>query len=727
MGWFDEQIKQRKLNDNQEFENTFLNIVSSVLGDKITAAYKDQKRVAKDSIDEILRFYHIDPVEIPNNIDDVDAQLEYVMRPHSIMRRTVKLDKGWYKNAFGAMLGVRKDDGSIVALLPSGFNGYCYYDCQSKKRIAINKNNEDMFEDEALCFYTTFPLRKLSLKDIIVYGIKIFTVADYLMIALAAIIATLIGMLIPIINNIIFTYVVYSNELKYLVSIAVFLVSATISSMIFNAIQTIVTSRISTKMDVNIEAATMVRILSLPADFFKQYSSGDLSMRMEYLKTLCETMISVIINTGLTSLLSLVYISQIFKYAPALVAPATIIMLVTLAVSIFSTLVEMSITKKRMDKATKVSGLSYSLISGIQKIKLSGAEKRAFVKWGNEYAEQANLTYNLPTIIKLNPVISSAVSLIGTFVMYEIAVINKVSVGDYYSFNAAYAYVSGAFISLASITTVAAQIRPILEMLKPILEAVPEIEEKKTVVNRLSGGVEINNLYFRYKEGMPNIVDGLSLKIRPGQYVAIVGKTGCGKSTLMRLLLGFETAQKGAIYYDGKDINSLDLKSLRKNMGVVLQNGSLFQGDIFSNITISSPMSTMDDAWAAAEKAGIAEDIRNMPMGMFTYISEGGGGISGGQKQRIMIARAIASKPKILMFDEATSALDNITQKMVSDSLRDLKCTRIVIAHRLSTIQDCDRIIVLDKGKIIEDGTYEELIAQKGFFAELVERQRVDV
>ena len=225
---------------------------------------------------------------------------------------------------------------------------------------------------------------------------------------------------------------------------------------------------------------------------------------------------------------------------------------------------------------------------------------------------------------------------------------------------------------------------------------------------------------------MPLVIDDLSLKIRAGQYVAIVGKTGCGKSTLLRLLLGFERPQKGAIYYDGKDLNSIDLKSLRRKMGVVMQNGKLFQGDVYSNIVISAPWLTQKEAWEAAELAGIAEDIRHMPMGMNTLISEGTGGISGGQRQRLMIARAIAPKPKILMFDEATSALDNLTQKKVSESLDTLKCTRIVIAHRLSTIRQCDRIIVLDKGKIIEDGNYQELIDKGGYFARLVERQRLD-
>lgn len=370
--------------------------------------------------------------------------------------------------------------------------------------------------------------------------------------------------------------------------------------------------------------------------------------------------------------------------------------------------------------------MTYALITGIQKIKLAGAEKRAFARWGNLYAQSAKMTYDPPMFLKLNSVISLAISLTGTLVMYYMSVRAGLSVADYYAFNTAYGMVSGAFLSLAGIALSAAQIRPILTMVQPFFDAVPEVSDGKQVIERLSGGIELNNVSFRYNENMPLILDDLSLKIRPGQYVAIVGRTGCGKSTLLRLLLGFERPQKGAIYYDGKDLERIDLRSLRRRIGVVMQNGKLFQGDIYSNIVISAPWLSQQDAWEAAELTGIAEDIRRMPMGMNTVISEGSGGISGGQRQRLMIARAIAPKPKILMFDEATSALDNITQKKVSESLDRLKCTRIVIAHRLSTIRQCDRILVLDQGKIVEDGTYDELIASDGFFAELVARQRLD-
>ncbi len=284
----------------------------------------------------------------------------------------------------------------------------------------------------------------------------------------------------------------------------------------------------------------------------------------------------------------------------------------------------------------------------------------------------------------------------------------------------------GAFSALAGIAISVASIRPVLEMAEPILKAEPEVAVQKQPVDRVSGRIEMSHVTFRYDENTPYVLSDLSLTIKAGEYVAIVGRTGCGKSTLVRLLLGFEKPEKGAVLYDQRDLNSIDPRSLRKHIGVVIQNGQLFQGDIFSNITISAPQLTLKEAWDAAETAGIAQDIREMPMGMQTMISEGQGGISGGQKQRLMIARAIAPKPNILIFDEATSALDNRTQKQVSDALDRMGCTRVIIAHRLSTIRNCDRILVMDKGAIIEEGTYEALIEKNGYFAELVARQRLD-
>ena len=726
MGWFDEQIRQRKKNDDEMFADAFAGIAGAVMGARVTAAMNSERQKAKNAVDEILKFYRVRPGEAPESVTDLNEQLEFLLRPHGIMRRTVRLEKGWYRDASGAMLAVRKSDGAPVALLPSGLSGYTFFDESKGKRVRVNRKNQDLFEEEALAFYASFPLKKIGLKDLALFIVRTLSVADFALFALAALAVTLIGLLSPKLTNLLLSDVLGSGSLRLLVSIAVFMVCVSVSSLLIGGVRALLMARINTKTDLAVQAASMMRVLSLPADFFKEYASGDLSARASQISTLCSMMIQAVLSTGLTSVFSLVYITQIFTYAPALVVPAVLIILVTVAVSAITTLAQMKVGKKQMELGAQESGLSYALISGVQKIKLAGAEKRAFAKWGNLYAKEAALTYDPPAFLRLNGVITTAITLIGNLVMYYFAVQSGVSVADYFAFNTAYGMVSGAFTSLASIALTVANIKPVLDMVRPILQAQPEIAEGKRVIERLSGGIELNNVTFRYREDMPAVVDNLSLKIRPGQYVALVGATGCGKSTLLRLMLGFEQPQKGAVYYDGRDLAGIDLKSLRRRIGVVMQNGKLFSGDIFSNITISAPWLTLDDAWEAAELAGIADDIRRMPMGMHTIISEGAGGVSGGQRQRLMIARAIAPKPRILMFDEATSALDNLTQKKVSESLDQLKCTRIVIAHRLSTIRQCDRILYLEGGRILEDGTYDELIEKGGKFAELVARQRLD-
>ncbi len=726
MGWFDEQIKDRKRNDDDAFAEAFANMASAITGKKIEASLNNDRTVTKNAIDEILKYYHVKSREVPDGISDMNEQLEYLMRPYGIMRRTVKLEEGWYRDAAGAMLGVLAESGRVVALIPTGLSGYSYFDWETGKRRRINRKNQHLFEEEAIAFYKPFPLKKISLPSLAAYIARTLSVSDYVMIGLATLALSLIGMISPLITKLLFDRVLLSGNVRLLIAIAFFSVSVSVSTLLISAVKNMVTARIETKLNISIEAATMMRIMSLPADFFKQYSSGELSSRASQVGALCKMLASTVLSTGLTSIFSLVYISQIFAYAPMLVVPALLIILATVVFSVISSLVQMNLSTRQMELSGKESGMTYSLITGIQKIKLAGAEKRAFARWGNLYAQSAKLEYGPPAFIELNSVIALAISLVGTLVMYTMAVKSGISVADYYAFTTAYGMVSGAFSALAGIALNVAQIKPMLTMVQPFFDAVPEVSDGKQVLTRLSGGIEMNNVSFRYSENMPLIIDNLSLKIRPGQYVAIVGKTGCGKSTLMRLLLGFEHPQKGAIYYDGKDLERIDLRSLRRRVGVVMQNGKLFQGDIYSNIVISAPWLSQDEAWEAAELAGIADDIRMMPMGMNTIISEGSGGISGGQRQRLMIARAVAPKPKILMFDEATSALDNMTQKKVSESLDALKCTRIIIAHRLSTIKQCDRIIVLDHGKIIEDGKYDELIAKNGFFAELVARQRLD-
>ena len=725
MGWFDEQIRQAKKNDQDVFEEAILRMASVVLG-KNAGEMNDSRIVTKETIDEILKFYHYKPVEIPDMITDPDEQLEYCLRPHGIMRRKVELKKGWYKDSYGPLMAFRNEDDMPVALFPKSVSGYWYKDPETGKRITINKKNQGEFAEDAICFYRPLPLRKLDTSDLFVFMKSCFSVSDWVLLLAMAGVFTAVGMMMPYITRLLTGFVLRSGKNAILIGTAVFILSVIISKELVNAVYGLAVTRMQSKASLSIESAVMMRLLNLPAEFFRQYTAGELASRFQAITQLCQLMIGNVLSMGLTAVFSLAYMYQVFHYASGLLLPALLIILMTVVINLMAANKQQKVTAKVMEQQAKTSGISYALICGIQKVKLAGAEKRAFARWANEYAKQTDTNYNAPLLILISSALTRAVTLIGTIVLYYFAVKTNVEPSKYIAFNSAFGMITGAFASLAGVTLMVAQIKPIVDMIKPILVAEPESADNKMMVNTISGGIELSNVYFRYKENMPYVVDGMSLKIMPGEYIAIVGTTGCGKSTLMRLLLGFGTPERGAIYYDGKDMSKLDLKSLRRRIGAVTQDGGLFQGSIYSNITISAPQLTQDEAWKAAEIAGIADDIRNMPMGMHSMISEGQGGISGGQKQRLMIARAIAPKPNLLMFDEATSALDNKTQKQVSEALDKMKCTRIVIAHRLSTIKNCDRILMLDKGKIIEDGTYDELIAMNGRFAELVERQRLD-
>lgn len=724
MGWFDEQIRQAKQNDDEVFEESILRFASVVLGKPDTGA--EERIVTKECVDEILKYYHIKPVEIPDGITDPDEQLEYCLRPHGIMRRKVVLKKEWHKDSYGPLMAFRKEDDRPLALFPKAFKGYYYYSPETGKRVSITKKNEKDFEEEAICFYRPLPLKKLNIADLLLYIKESATVWDYVLLCGMSVFAALIGMVMPLLTRSLTGFVLDSGKPVILAGTAVFILCVLISQGLINAVRGLAVSRIQFKASLSVEAALMMRLLNLPAQFFRKYSAGELSSRFQGITLLCTLLIGNVFSLGLTAIFSLVYIGQIRTFAPALAASAFLVTAASLVVSLITAFMQQRVFEKVMEQQAKASGITFSLINGVQKVKLAGAEKRAFSRWADQYAKQVDATYNTSLFLRISNAVNKAITLVGIIAIYYLAVTTDVTPSEYISFNTAFGMVTGAFTAFSAVSLMIAQIKPIMDTLSPILAAEPESADSKAMVTSISGNIELSNVYFRYKENMPYVVDGMNLKIKNGEYVAIVGTTGCGKSTLMRLLLGFETPERGAIYYDGRDMSKLDLKSLRRRIGAVTQNGGLFNGSIYQNIVISAPELTQDDAWAAAEIAGIADDIRDMPMKMHTMVAEGAGGISGGQKQRLMIARAVAPKPKLLMFDEATSALDNKTQRQVSEALDQMKCTRIVIAHRLSTIKNCDRILMLDKGKIIEDGTYDELIARKGRFAELVERQRLD-
>ena len=725
MGWFDEQIEYRKQQERRMLSDSFEKLHLTVTGRKSGDTFAEGADV-NDALETLLKHFGIRDRKIPASLKGFEEKLDYLLTASDIMFRKVTLEQGWSRDAMGVMVTSLKDSGAVITVVRNGAGVYVYKDPKTGKNVTVHKAEEQKIGNEAYCFYRPLPLRSLTLKDLIRYMTDSVDTWDIASFIIASLMVTLVGMILPKLNHILMGEVVAYGSMQLLGAVMSFMLFAMISSFMLSIIKQFVQSRIRTKLSVNVQAAAMMRVLSLPAAFFKSYSSGELSQYLAYVNSLCTTLVDSIFSTAITGIFSLVYLTQIFSYAKSLVIPSLVVSVLTLGLSIAGNMAQSQINKELMELSAQERGLTYALMGGVEKIRLSGAENRVFTKWLDLYTRGADLKFNPPVIVKFQKVFNAAITLTGTIVMYFIAVKTRVSVADYYAFNTAYAYVSGALNAITSVAIAAATVKPSLELIRPLMEAEPEKHVGRESVATITGNIELSHVTFRYEKEGRKIIDDLSLKIPARQYVAIVGKTGCGKSTLLRLLLGFEKPESGAIFYDRKDIQTLDLGSLRKLIGTVLQEGELFSGSIFENITISAPNLTLQEAWDAAEIAGIADDIRAMPMGMSTVLQEGGGGISGGQKQRIMIARAVAPKPKLLLLDEATSALDNITQKQVSDALDRMRCTRIVIAHRLSTIRHCDRILVMDGGKIVEDGKYEQLIEKGGVFAELVERQRLD-
>ncbi len=719
------QIENRNKHENELLTEAFQDISKAVAHKKITQELSMEGKDAKDAVSQLLRHYGIREKEVPKNLKSLEERLDFLLSSAGVFYRPIHLDPGWQRDAMGVMMSSMKEDGAVITILPWEGGGFYYVNPHTGRRTRIDKKEAEKISQEGYCFYRALPMRKLRPYDIWNYMRECLTAWDILSFTTVTAIVTLVGLILPKLSQILTSTVLEYGSEQLLLAVMFFMTCVSFSYILFESMKDILVRRMGTKLTQHLITATMMRVISLPVDFFRNYSTGELNQYLTYMSSVCNTAVNGLFATGITGLFSLVFLVQVFTFAKALVIPSLLVTALTLIVSIITGITQAALTREQMQMAAKEKGIVYSFIKGIRKIRLAGAEKRAFVNWAHSYAREAELQYDPPAQIKLNKVFTTAISLGGTLAVYVVAVRSQVSVSDYYAFTMSYAFVSVALMSMANVAAKVATIRPTMELLKPLMEAIPEEGEGLETVTELQGEIELANVSFRYEADAPLILDDLSLQIPAGQYVAIVGKTGCGKSTLLRLLLGFEKPTKGSIYYDKKDSRGLDMGSVRKQIGTVMQDGKLFQGSIYENISIGAPNLSMDQVWEAAEIAGIDEDIRRMPMGMHTMIAGTAGSISGGQKQRLMIARAVAPKPRILFLDEATSALDNITQKRVSKSLDKLKCTRIVVAHRLSTIRHCDRILVLDEGKIVEDGSYWELMEQQGFFAKLVERQKI--
>jgi NHLM bacteriocin system ABC transporter ATP-binding protein len=743
MGWFQELVSARLENDGKLLDRAFRDLSAPLgppppSGGRFRGAGSGsplkaglERSALYRALAEILRYYRLPPGEEPEDEHfeaDPAEEMDFFLRPSGLSKRRVRLSGAWQRDASGPFLG--ELEGFPVALIPRFFSGYSYRDPQTGLRRRLKEADAARFGGDAWCFYPALPRRSLEFKDLLVYMFRSLGPPDLVFFALTGMILSALGLLLPAVTNLIFNRVIPSGEPGLLFSSLGMLLGAALGIFCIRIWRNTLIRRIEIKLSLSVQAAFMARVLSLPAAFFRSFSAGETAERLRMAESFCQLLTGTLLPLVLDLLFSCIFLFQISRYAPPLLLPALGTLGLALAFTLLVILGQTKLNRDKLKNQALVRGFEFQLFDGIRKIRLQGGENRAFAQWARRYGAAAEFDYNPSPFLKAAPAAASLIMLGGNILIYAAAAASGVGGGTFMAFAAAYGVLSGAVVSLGAAGSSLAYLGPMLGLLDPIMQAVPEHspgtgEGGKESRFRLAGNIEFSNVSFRYGKDSPLVLDNFSLKIRKGQYLAIVGKTGCGKSTLLRLLLGFEKPNLGSIYYDSRDMEKLDVGVLRGNIGVVLQDGKLFQGSIYENISISAPSLSLDEAWDAAERAGLAEDIKAMPMGMFTMVGDRSG-LSGGQRQRLMIARAIAAKPKVLILDEATSALDNITQKRVADALEGLRITRIVAAHRLSTIRSCHRIVLLDQGRIAGEGTYEELLAGSELFAELAARQRLD-
>jgi ATP-binding cassette subfamily C protein len=534
----------------------------------------------------------------------------------------------------------------------------------------------------------------------------------------------LLGMAIPLATGVLLGAVIPTGQSALLVELAAGLLVAALATALFSLIGALAVLRLSAGLGAT-EAALFDRMLDLPLPFFRDYTAGDLAQRMLGLEVLREILTSSATSILLAAVFSVSGLAVLFAFDRGLALAACGLVLVLMLALGTAGILQIRWQRVLGQLAGSVAGTTLQLVNGVAKLRVAGAQTRAFAVWADTFSEQRRVAYQARRVDDHLATFTAAFPVVASLVLFGIVALelqNPPSLAAFLAFNVAFGQVVGALLALADVVPSLSRVVPTYERARPVLQAQLENRTGQSEPGELSGDIAIDRASFRYTPGGPLVLDDISLRFRPGEFVAVVGPSGSGKSTLLRLLLGFEAPESGGIFYDGTDLATLDLRAVRREVGSVLQTGRLTTGDIFSNI-VGASMLSLDDAWEAARVAQLAADIEAMPMGMYTPIGEGGSMLSGGQRQRLLIARAVVRRPRIIFFDEATSALDNRTQELVSRSLQELAATRVIVAHRLSTIINADRIYVLNHGRIVESGSYRELIQQRGVFADLARRQ----
>ncbi len=653
-----------------------------------------------------------------------------IARAGRLRMRQTALRGVWWRQDLGPLVGFRREDGAPVALLPAGRRRYRAVDAEGRETTIANARSAAAIAPMAATLYAPFPDRKLTLFDLLRFGLG-RSKADIAVILLMGALAALLGMAVPIATGLVFDSIVPGHEHSRLAQVGAALMAAAAGITAFHVASDLTTLRLEGRIAAALQAAVVDRILRLPARFFATYSSADLAMRALVVEQVRKTLTGVALSSLLAGVFSVFNLALLFHYEPRAALVATGLFALLIGVTAWAGLAQLRAIFEGETLDANLFGLVLDLVNGVSKLRLAGAEDRAFIRWARNFGEmRARMTRSRRIMNRLEAFTAGFDALAMAAIFAVVALIgarttaDPMSAGQFLAFVFAFSSFLGAAHQTSHAVATVFRIVPLVRRAQPILDAEPEVDERKDDPGPLGGGIEVSQVAFRYTPDSPMVLAGISLSIRPGSYIAIVGGSGSGKSTLVRLLLGFEQPEVGGVFYDGRDLRGLDLAAVRRQIGVVLQSSKLMPGSIFESIRGVTDAGE-SDVWDALRMAGVEEDVRALPMGLHTVLTEGASTLSGGQLQRLMIARALIGKPRLLIFDEATSALDNRTQAIVAASLDRLPVTRIVIAHRLSTVINADRIYVLKRGRVVEQGNHAALIEKNGVFAELVRRQMV--
>ena len=677
----------------------------------------------------------IEPPAPSENTTRTKEPLQAIARASQLRLRQVLLRGPWWQKDSGPLMAYTRDDRHPVALLPIKGGQYELFnpvnqnlESASSGRVPVTATVASTLDPIAFVFYRPLPSGEVNALSLLKFAFR-GQERDWLAILLTGIAATLVGMLVPQATAALVDTVVPYGDRSLLVQIGLGLLAAAFGAASFQLVQAIATMRVETASDAHLQAAVWDRLLKLRTSFYREYATGDLNSRVSSISAIRRKLSGSALQGLFSGAFSLLNLGLLVYYSPPLAIVALLVALVIMGVTVASGMVLVRKYRPLLEIQGKLYGLVVQLINGVSKLRIAGAEERAFAAWGQRYGQQLRLTLSTQQLEDAVDVFNTILPIITTLILFwlasqfiDTASGTGLSTGTFLAFSAAFGiFISGA-TSLSNTLVELLDIVPLWQRARPILQADPEVDLTKADPGPLSGALTVDRVSFRYKPDGPLILDNVSFEAQPGEFIALAGPSGSGKSTAIRLLLGFDKPESGNVYYDGQDLSGLDVVAVRRQFGVVLQTSRLSAGSIFENLA-GGALISLEAAWDAAEKAGLADDLQAMPMQMHTVVSEGGTNLSGGQRQRLLIARALAVKPKIMLMDEATSALDNRTQAIVTESLDRLNVTRVVIAHRLSTIRNADRIYVIEAGRVVQQGHFDDLAAQDGLFAQLIKRQ----